>query len=59
MRMRTRAEEYLAMRRSLGYKLHGEGRMLGEFADLMALAEIPQCRSAKFPAVETRAMLGR
>jgi integrase/recombinase XerD len=32
MRMRTRAEEYLAMRRSLGYKLHGEGRMLLDFA---------------------------
>jgi len=31
--MRTRVEEYLAMRRSLGYKLHGEGRMLLEFAD--------------------------
>jgi hypothetical protein len=28
MSMRTRVEEYLAMRRSLGYKLHGEGRML-------------------------------
>ena len=33
MSMRTRAEEYLAMRRSLGFKLHGEGRMLPDFAD--------------------------
>ena len=33
MSMRTRAEEYLAMRRSLGFKLHGEGRMLLDFAD--------------------------
>jgi len=33
MRMRTRVEEYLAMRRSLGFKLHGEGRMLLDFAD--------------------------
>jgi integrase/recombinase XerD len=31
--MRTCAEEYLAMRRSLGYKLHAEGRMLLDFAD--------------------------
>jgi hypothetical protein len=33
MSVRTRVEEYLAMRRSLGYKLRGEGRMLLEFAD--------------------------
>jgi integrase/recombinase XerD len=33
MSMRIRAEEYLAMRRSLGFKLHGEGRMLLDFAD--------------------------
>ena len=33
MSMRERVEEYLAMRRSLGYKLAGEGRMLLEFAD--------------------------
>jgi integrase/recombinase XerD len=33
MSMRTRVEAYLAMRRSLGYKLHGEGRMLLDFAD--------------------------
>ncbi len=29
----SRVEEYLAMRRSLGFKLRGEGRMLLEFAD--------------------------
>jgi len=33
MSMRTRTEEYLAMRRSLGFKLAGEGRMLLDFAD--------------------------
>lgn len=33
MSMRERVEEYLAMRRSLGFKLAGEGRMLLEFAD--------------------------
>jgi len=33
MSMRTRAQQYLAMRRSLGFKLRGEGRMLLEFAD--------------------------
>lgn len=32
MSMRTHAEDYLAMRRSLGYKLRGEGRMLADFA---------------------------
>lgn len=31
--VRTRAEQYLAMRRSLGFKLRGEGRMLLEFTD--------------------------
>jgi integrase/recombinase XerD len=31
--MRDRVQEYLAMRRSLGYKLAGEGRMLLDFAD--------------------------
>lgn len=31
--MRSRVEEYLAMRRSLGFKLLGEGRMLLDFAD--------------------------
>jgi integrase/recombinase XerD len=31
MSMRERVEEYLAMRRSLGYKLAGEGRMLQLF----------------------------
>ena len=33
MSMRERVEEYLVMRRSLGFKLAGEGRMLLEFAD--------------------------
>ncbi len=33
MNVRTRVEEYLAMRRSLGYKLQGDGRMLLDFAD--------------------------
>jgi len=32
MSMQARAEDYLAMRRSLGYKLRGEGRMLAGFA---------------------------
>ena len=32
MSMQTRAGDYLAMRRSLGFKLHGEGRMLADFA---------------------------
>jgi integrase/recombinase XerD len=35
MSMRTRAEEYLALRRSLGRKMHGEGRMLLDFAGRM------------------------
>jgi hypothetical protein len=30
-----------------------------EAGALMALAEIPQCRSAKFPTCGTRGMLGR
>ena len=30
--MRARAEDYLEMRRSLGFKLRGEGRMLAGFA---------------------------
>ncbi len=33
MTIRTRVEDYLAMRRSLGYTLRGEGRMLLAFAD--------------------------
>jgi integrase/recombinase XerD len=33
MSIRARAEQYLAMRRSLGFKLRGEGRSLLEFAD--------------------------
>jgi integrase/recombinase XerD len=33
MSMRERVEDYLAMRRALGYKLAGEGRMLLDFAD--------------------------
>ena len=32
MSMSTRAGDYLAMRRSLGFKLRGEGRMLADFA---------------------------
>jgi len=32
MSMQARAGDYLAMRRSLGYKLRGEGRMLASFA---------------------------
>lgn len=35
MSMRTRAEEYLALRRALGHKMHGSGRMLLDFADRM------------------------
>lgn len=33
MNMRTQAEQYLAMRRSLGYQLRAEGRMLLDFVD--------------------------
>ena len=33
MSMRSHVEQYLAMRRSLGFKLRGEGRMLLEFAN--------------------------
>jgi integrase/recombinase XerD len=33
MSVRSHVEQYLAMRRSLGFKLRGEGRMLLEFAD--------------------------
>ncbi|HEX2301019.1 MAG TPA: tyrosine-type recombinase/integrase, partial [Pseudonocardiaceae bacterium] len=33
MSIRTRVEEYLALRRRLGFTLRGEGRMLLEFAD--------------------------
>jgi integrase/recombinase XerD len=32
MSMQTRVDDYLAMRRSLGFKLHGDGRMLAGFA---------------------------
>lgn len=38
MSIRTHVEEYLAMRRSLGFKLHGEGRMLREFVDQLEQA---------------------
>jgi integrase len=31
--MRSHVEQYLAMRRNLGFKLHGDARMLREFAD--------------------------
>jgi integrase/recombinase XerD len=33
MSVRSRVEQYLAMRRSLGFSLRGDGRMLREFAD--------------------------
>jgi site-specific recombinase XerD len=33
MSIRTQVEDYLAMRRTLGYRLHAEGRMLLAFAD--------------------------
>jgi hypothetical protein len=32
MSMQPRVDDYLAMRRSLGFKLRGEGRMLADFA---------------------------
>ncbi|HEY2261656.1 MAG TPA: hypothetical protein VGI96_03410 [Streptosporangiaceae bacterium] len=32
MSMQARAQHYLAMRRSLGFKPRGEGRMLADFA---------------------------
>lgn len=35
MSMRTRAEEYLALRCVLGHKMQGSGRMLRDFADRM------------------------
>lgn len=41
MSMRNRAEEYLAMRRSLGYQLRVEGRMLLDFADRLDSADQP------------------
>ena len=40
MSMSTRAEDYLAMRRSLGFKLRGEGRMLADFATRLDYAVI-------------------
>jgi integrase/recombinase XerD len=33
MSLRSHVEQYLAMRRSLGFALHGDARMLREFAD--------------------------
>ena len=33
--MRTRAQDYLTMRRALGYRLEGQGRLLLDFADHM------------------------
>jgi integrase/recombinase XerD len=41
MSMRTRAEEYLALRRSLGQKMHHESRMLLDFAERMDRAGQP------------------
>ncbi|MGW3469505.1 hypothetical protein ACWDKQ_13785 [Saccharopolyspora sp. NPDC000995] len=34
-RMREAAERYLAIRRSMGYKLKVEGRMLGQFSGFL------------------------
>jgi hypothetical protein len=45
MSMRNRVEEYLAMRRSLGYTLHGDGRMLLDLADLQTEADTWGLRS--------------
>jgi integrase/recombinase XerD len=36
--LRSQAEDYLALRRSLGFKLHGDGRMLLDFADRLDAA---------------------
>jgi integrase/recombinase XerD len=41
MNMRSHVEQYLAMRRGLGFKLQGEGRMLLEFADRLDHAGEP------------------
>ncbi|MGH3589986.1 MAG: tyrosine-type recombinase/integrase [Pseudonocardiaceae bacterium] len=42
MSMRTRAEEYLALRRSLGRTIHGDARTLREFADRLDSAGQPR-----------------
>ncbi len=42
MSMRTRAEEYLALRRSLGRTMHGDARTLREFADRLDSAGQPR-----------------
>jgi integrase/recombinase XerD len=55
--MRVRAEDYLEMRRSLGFKLRGEGRMLAGFAtrcDEQGQATITI--SAAWPGLPSRAM---
>jgi integrase/recombinase XerD len=42
MNMRARAEEYLALRRSLGRKMQGDGRMLLDFAGRLDSAGQPR-----------------
>jgi hypothetical protein len=42
MSMRTRAEEYLALRRCLGRTMHGDARMLRDFADRLDSAGQPR-----------------
>ncbi len=49
MSMRARAEEYLALRRSLGRKMAGDGRMLLDFAGRLG----PMPVSYDDPAVQT------
>jgi integrase/recombinase XerD len=46
MSMQARAGDYLAMRRSLGFKLHGEGRMLADFAARLDDAGQPSITTA-------------
>ena len=45
MSMTSRAGDYLAMRRSLGFKLRGEGRMLADFAARLDDAARPRSPS--------------
>ena len=47
MSMQARAGDYLAMRRSLGFKLRGEGRMLADFARRLDDAARPPSRSPR------------
>ena len=58
MSMQTRVDDYLAMRRSLGFKLHGEGRMLADFAarlDDAGQASITISAALAWPASSSRA----